>query len=298
MRSYKPLILVGIVLVATTAGYFVWNNSYSNEVFRQWNNLQTSLTELNSFIDGNHDFCDIVAKVSMIKTAVDQRKSYFERKSVPFGRGDFNRTFVNYLENVSACLGLISDNCNKWDGKMLTDLNQKTQALHKSQNDCANSIHYLSKKDDIFMQIPTILNQMHEKRSAPTPKHIVEIVSTTSPVLVDQQAFGFRSSAVEEMRMIMREYLRDRDYFNATAGSILSDLNVFGERCIADRYVLIHRLENLDLPNEYYRETGQLFVSGINDAIEAIRIKCRTGDGHSEAARRAADKICQVQKRL
>ena len=304
------VVAVLVIVVFWTTNYR--ESQYEDKAVRAWTDLQTKLDNVNDEAtrqdreDKQYDV-DFTATRDIAqhaKTEVDKHVKFWEAKKAPGEFREFNAEFVDLLGKSTVTFQSIIDNSSIWSKEEMYNLGIKISDLTSAQNTAFNSWPagrktLIQPDRELFAKVTKAFNTTRlARKKAEEAKRRAEAEAKERARRESQRLVGYDDMAVEEMRSIMREYLSARDYFNTIMDAGPSDPYVFGEQCVAGRMELINRLAVLDLPNDYYREARSLFVSGVKDAIEAIRIKCRTGNGRSEAARRAAGKIRRVRSRL
>ena len=314
----KWWIVAAVVAVLVIAAF--WTVSYRNycdyqyekEAVDGWTNLQTWLSSVNNEATRkdsdekqyNVDFTATRIVTQSAKNEFDKYVKFWKTRKVPRRFQEFNAGFVDLLEKSTVVSQSIISNALTWSEEKTNDLDTKVADLTSAQSTAYSSWPagrktLIQPDRELFAKVTKAFNTTRlARKKAEEAKRRAEAEAKERARRESQRLVGYDDMAVEEMRSIMREYLSARDYFNTIMDAGPSDPYVFGEQCVAGRMELINRLAVLDLPNDYYREARSLFVSGVKDAIEAIRIKCRTGNGRSEAARRAAGKIRRVRSRL
>ena len=304
------VVAVLVIAVFWTAGYR--ESQYEDEAILAWTDLQTKLDNVNDEATRKDrdekqydvDFTATKIVVQGAKNEFDKHVKFWKAKKVPKKFREFNTGFVDLLGKSTAVLQSIIVNSSIWSEEKTNDLDTKVADLTSAQSTAYSSWPagrktLIQPDRELLGKVTKAFNATRQARKkAEEAKRRAEAEAEERARRESQRLVSREDPAVEEMRSIMREYLSARDYFNTIMDAGPSDPYVFGEQCVAGRMELINRLAVLDLPNDYYREARSLFVSGVKDAIEAIRIKCRTGNGRSEAARRAAGKIRRVRSRL
>ncbi|MCX6810739.1 MAG: YARHG domain-containing protein [Candidatus Berkelbacteria bacterium] len=171
------VLALGVVIVMAQSRMA---GDYQSRVQTDWAKLNDSLAQLDSAIAAKESFSftDTAKDADALRRTFDERAIYYRSMTPPAGGKLFHAYYVDYLSKASAALSAIGTNCSTWSESETAKMRSADTALCDSSRYCAtawNGKRALVYKPDLFQNVPSIFNQMHQARKPAPPVSTVVV---------------------------------------------------------------------------------------------------------------------------